>query len=327
MRKFLSVFSKLLAVAVAFLILNIICFFYYNMPVRQQSETGSTDYKWEENKVYSLATEGFAFGVTDSNGFNNLETFAPGEIDVLVMGSSHAEAFNVAQDKSFTSLLNKKSDADGSNMNVYNIGVSAHTFPRCLNNLPAAVDEFKPTKYLIIETSSLADNSAAMNAILSDEIKPIATYNNGILEKLQKFPFLRRLYAQIKSVAAAKSPGSNTIEETQPDYQPLDKVLKNCVAKCDENNIKIIILYNCTLTVDHNGNIEDLKNTDEIEIFKGICEKNGAIFVNMYEPFKENYYKTFNLPHGFSNTEVGTGHLNEEGHRVIADEIYKLISR
>ena len=53
-------------------------------------------------------TEGFAYTKTDENGFVNTFPEKKDEINVLVMGSSHAEGFNVDSDENFTYVLNKK---------------------------------------------------------------------------------------------------------------------------------------------------------------------------------------------------------------------------
>ena len=72
-------FWKVVAAAiVSFAVLNMVCILYYNVPIHSNSENDSTDYVWEKNKFYSRGTEGFAMGVTDKNGFNNLETFEKG---------------------------------------------------------------------------------------------------------------------------------------------------------------------------------------------------------------------------------------------------------
>ncbi|MBR0279256.1 MAG: hypothetical protein IJQ75_04680, partial [Synergistaceae bacterium] len=55
--------------------------------------------------------------------------------------------------------------------------------------------------------------------------------------------------------------------------------------------------------------------------------ENGIYFLNMAGRFLEEYEKDYTLPYGFANTSVGKGHMNVHGHRMFADEIYKLIQR
>ena len=37
------------------------------------------------------------------------------------------------------------------------------------------------------------------------------------------------------------------------------------------------------------------------------------------------FFENHILPHGFSNTSVGSGHLNKEGHAMVAEAIYHRI--
>ena len=99
-RFFLWLGKAALAGLLAFALLCFFCLLYYNVPVHDVNPTGATEYKWEPGRFYSRGTEGFAMGRTNSDGFNNLFDYAPGDpIDILLMGSSHMEGFNVAQGK------------------------------------------------------------------------------------------------------------------------------------------------------------------------------------------------------------------------------------
>ena len=123
---------------IAVAILNILCLFYYNIPIHQRNPNGATDYIWETEKFYSRGTEGFAWGKTDKNGYNNKKI--PEKIDILLMGSSHMEAFNVSQNKNTAVLLQDMLKESGLEEGVYNIGTSGHEFLRCLSNIEAALD-------------------------------------------------------------------------------------------------------------------------------------------------------------------------------------------
>lgn len=325
MKKRLLLFpiKVILAMVTAFVILNLICMVYCNFAIHSHSETGSTDYVWEKNKFYSRGTEGFAYGITDANGFNNLKTFNKGDIDVLVMGSSHMEAFNVNQDKNAVAVLNEKNRSANIDMNAYNIGTSGHVLVRCLNNAPNAIDEFAPQKYLVVETSSVSSDVDLMEKALAGNLKPIPSYNGGIVGKLQRFPFLRRAYNQIENLM--NNGDSQESEKAQPAegcYVLCDELLGNVDRICEEKGIKLVILYQCSLNLDEDGQVLPQDNIQDIEKFKSVCDKYGVTFVDMYEPFKENYERTTNLPHGFSNSRIGRGHLNETGHGLIADKLF-----
>lgn len=323
------------AMIVAFITLNLACMFFYNVPVHKKSETYSTDYIWEKNKFYSRGTEGFANGVTDENGFNNLQTFENGQIDAIVMGSSHMEAFNVARDKNAVVLLNDKLKAEGLNLNVYNIGISGHTIERCLNNLENAIDEFKPNKYVIIETQKIVANESNIKKILDGTYPRLDSHDGGIIGTLQRMPYLRLVYSQLKNLQEnnlRKENNSNNEntkkvdEKKNDDKKMLNTVINKSSKICEEAGVELIIFYNRALKIDEYGNVLKQKDIDDVNTFRRICEENGVTFVNMYDAFKENYIKNHKMPHGFSNTEIGVGHLNEEGHRVIAEKLFTLIA-
>ena len=325
------------AMVAAFVLLNLFCVFYYNVPANQPSRTHATDYVWPGNKFYSRGNEGFAWGVTDKNGFNNLKTFEDGEIDILVIGSSHMEAFNVAQDKNTTVHLNNMFQASGLDLSAYNIGISGHTLERCLNNLGNAVDEFDPQKYVVIETMSLVPDAENVKSALDGTLEPMLSSNHKwFVGKLKQSPYLGLMYPRVTKAignlignhdAKEKTADAKNTDTENEQNQMLDALLSRCAKACETAGVELIIFYNCEIEIDDRGQVLAQSDTDTIENFKALCEKNHITFVNMYDAFKENYDKTNKLPRGFSNTKVGAGHLNEAGHRVVAETLFSVMSK
>lgn len=327
-----KLFCKVIAAAiVSFTVVNLLCVLYYNVPIHSPSRNNSTDYVWEENKFYSRATEGFAMGVTDKNGFNNLETFKKGDIDVLLMGSSHMEAFNVAQDKNTAAILNNKFRESGLNLNVYNIGISGHSLITCLNNLEDAIKEFAPRKFVVIETQTIKPSIDDIVKALEGTLPTIASHNEGIVGQLQKLPYLRLIYFQLKNATKDNNDENNSEakKESNEDelYRLLDELIAKSVMPCKDAGVKPIIFYNCAIKVDEQGKLIEQENPEDIERFKIACEKNDVIFLDMYADFEQYYNEYYKLPRGFSNTKIGSGHINEDGHRVIAERLFSEICR
>lgn len=326
------VFCKVVAAAiVSFVVVNLVCVFYYNVPIHSTSESNSTDYIWEKNKFYSRGTEGFAMGVTDKNGFNNLETFEEGEIDILIMGSSHMEAFNVAQDKNTAAILNHKFRESGLNLNTYNIGISGHSLITCLNNLDDAVKDFAPQKVVVIETQTIKPSLNDIIKGLDGTLPTIASHNGGIVGELQKIPYLRLVYSQLKNAIKdnkVDNHSKKTIESKEDEYyRLLEEFISKSVAFCKDAGVKPIIFYNCEIDVDEQGKVIEQENIEDIERFKTACEKNDVIFLNMHTDFEKYYNENYKLPRGFSNTKIGSGHINEDGHRIIAERLFTEICR
>lgn len=324
---------------ISFMILNSVCFLYYNVPVHSESATNSTDYVWEKSKFYSRGTEGFAWGKTDANGFNNISTEFSQSPEILIMGTSHTEAFNVAQDENYSYLLNSLTNKSGVEMNTYNIGISGHRITTCLKNFKNAIEEFKPSKYVVVEVNTLELSMDEINQISEGTLKKIHSSANPILIFLQKIPFVRCVYSQIDKMGIEiKMPSfkkennqsgeeNSVVVETDEEYESaLGSLVKKIGDIAEENGIKLIFLYNYGLNINENGEVISIPMSQKSKIFIDACADNGIEILDMHNAFAENYNKTHRLPHGFSNTAVGEGHLNKYGHEVIANELYEFIT-
>ena len=150
---------------------------------------------------------------------------------------------------------------------------------------------------------------------------------------MQRIPYVRLLYAQLKNIIqnnkdTVPNKPSKATEVSKTDlYADLDEFMKKSVKKCQDTGVQIIIFYNCEIAIDEQGRVTDRTNLDDVTSFKEICDKNGVIFLDMYDAFVSEYKKSKKMPRGFSNTKVGEGHINETGHQVIADEIYAIINK
>lgn len=312
---------------IAFVILTLFCFFYYNIPAHNANRDGSTDYKWEANAFYSRGTEGFAWGKTNNEGFTNMFDYDDGmKIDILIMGSSHMEAYQVDMGQSTASKLNALLE----NETVYNIGVSAHNFLTCAGNLRAALNKYRPTKYVVIETASVSFSDKAITRAINEKTAELPSNDGGITGMLQKNPYLRLIYRQIKDyknlqAEEAESPEATAGSDTAASESLLDGLLQKMSVWAEEYSTKIIIVYHPGINIASNGTIELIADQNAIALFQRSCENNGILFLDMSDRFKEEYNSSYILPYGFSNSPVGKGHLNKYGHAMIAEELHDLI--
>jgi hypothetical protein len=323
-----TVAQFILAGIIAFLFLNIFCLAYYNIPVHIKTKTSATDYVWEKYAYYSKMTEGFGYGKMNNEGFNNLQDYnAQQSIDILIMGSSHMEGTNVPQDKTVAALLNE--NFNGSK-HVYNIGISGHDFPHIVNNIEAAVQYYKPNDYIVIEISSMQFNIQDLKKSINKTLIQIPSYDNKVMFFLQKIPYLRLLYSQYKHFVGNDEENepkkSDTVFDKTTYTTILDTVMKKLYQVSIEHDIKIIIFYHPYLILDNNGSVSEDTVYEYLEIFKNACLGNDIIFLNMADCFFEEYNNNYILPHGFSNTVIGMGHLNKNGHRLIANRLFRKIN-
>ena len=218
----------------ALAVLTGLCFFYYNIPMHYTSADGATDYKWLTNHFYSRGTEGFAWGKTNNEGYLNTFDYQPGmPVSVLVMGSSHMEAYQVAMEESTASRLN----AALTGKTVYNIGTSGHTLMTCVGNLKAAVGKYLPQDCIIIETAASSFPNESLTLALNNRFPEQQSHEGGIIGLLQRVPYLRLLYKQLRGLWEVPAeeemdavPVSLAASVSQNDPALLDQLCKKILA-------------------------------------------------------------------------------------------------
>lgn len=330
-KELLIVLSKIFISGIfAFIILTGFCCFYYNTPVHYASPEGETDHRWEPNAVYSRWTEGFGWGKTNNDGYTNLFDYRDQmKIDVLIMGSSHMEALQIAESKSAASRLNELLPNDL----VYNIGISSHNFTTCVCNLEAALEKYQPSKYVVIDTWRVDFSEDDILKMIHGEVEEIKSYTGGILGLLQRNQYLRLMYSQLGNwmkMLNKPTQGKDVLDAAENDSQInngifVRELLSKLSLTVEKKGIKLVILYHPFITIDENGAMKILEEPFATMQFSQLCQEYGIIFLDMSERFLQEYEESYILPYGFVNTKVGEGHLNQYGHAMIADELYKLI--
>lgn len=312
----------------ALLILTGFCYFYFNVPVHYACADGATDYYWEPSVFYSRATEGIAYGHTNNEGYQNTYDYTVGmPIDVLILGSSHMEAFEVCQNESAACLLNEKLKE----RMVYNLGTAGHSFLTCVSNLDAAVSKYHPDAYIVIETYSVQFSEGDLLDAINANVAEIPSHTGGIVGLLQKNQYLRLLYTQLTNFSGGQDNGEADLSFAVQEHQGssnedlLDILLQKVSASAGNVGAKPIIMYHSFPKFNEGGQLLLTDDDSAINQFRILCEKNGIVFLDMRERFIEEYRKNYTLPYGFCNTSVGGGHLNKYGHAMIAEELYKLM--
>lgn len=309
---------------IAFTLLTCFCYFWYNVPVHSDTKDGATDYAFEYNKFYSRATEGFAWGKTNNEGYLNTFDYQEGQdIDILVMGSSHMEAYQVAMDESTAAVLGELFP----DYTVYNIGVSGHNFIVCSDNFTAAIEKYKPSEYVVLEVSELLFTEERLTQAINETVPHLVSRSDGLIGVLQKNQFLRSVYAQLHKISTNMKSHDTSNQEikTAGSEELYDELLAKLSTTAAQNGTKLIIVYHPHLQINQDGSVSDITEASLATSFADICERNNISFLNMSDTFISRYEEDHVLPHGFSNTSVGSGHLNKYGHEMIASALYKLI--
>jgi hypothetical protein len=279
--------------------------------------------------------EGFGYGKMNNEGYNNIDDYESQKIDILLMGSSHIEGVNVAQRETTASVLNTLLKT----RYTYNIGFSGHDFLRNLNNLKDAVNYYKPQGYVVLEIQNIICSVQEIESVIYSQMKRLSSFDQGVLSYLQKIPYLRLGYRQIKILTGlhvvdmlnfSKKDNSKAEEDSNIINWGhmailLDSLMVRTRKICIDNEIDFIIVYHPHLTIQKNGSVSTDYN-EYLTKLRNACHNNGIYFIDMTDIFIEEYNNNHILPHGFSNTTIGAGHLNKNGHRLIANELFRQIN-
>lgn len=325
-----KIIRPLLGVLAGILLLDIFCAFYYN-PTGYIVSDGATDLIREPGAFTSRATEGIAWMTMDENGYNNPFTPGEGDISVLMMGSSHTEALNVMPEDSVSARLEALLHADGFDGRVYNIGMSSHTLVRNISNFASALDQFEPTDYVIIETADVIMYTSSLRDAMAGTLEPLPATGMDMPGLITDRPLLRTLYRQYMNLTGEEHVelyADYIPEDTMGRYEAaLTEAFAMLRAEADDHGVELIIYYHPHMTLSADGSsVTPATQVQCAEVFSRACAANSITYLDMSAAFTEYYGARRALPHGFSNTVAGTGHLNPEGHALIAGELYGIIT-
>lgn len=321
-KKLVLWFIKLAAAGIiALIVVSVFSFVYSYSGAHIRNRTGSTDYKYEPGQIVCNLKEGFSFFRMDDNGFHNAAVCK--DVDILLMGSSHMEAVQVGK-KNVAVFLNELLPG----YHTYNIGMSGHTIYRLADNIRNAVDEYRPSKYVVIEMSSVELDPDGMRDIINGKGKKISVRDDGVFAYLQKVPAFTSLYDQadrwirktgdvssgLTQKQAAPGGGAGRLPEGYVDT--LSSFLRIFSEACPEN-VRCVLLYVPPESIGRGGLV---CRTDEtyLKTFEDRCEKEGLIFVDC-TPALEKLHSESVPAHGFCNGGVAVGHINERGHEAVAE--------
>ncbi len=309
--------SITVSLIVAFIVLNLFSMFYYNVPIHSDCEDGSTDYTWEHDKNYIQMNEGIGFGRTNNEGYMDMDDYHGEDVNVLILGSSHLQGFSVPQNRNMSSLLQEMLK-----VNVYNLAIAGHNFKVCISNLKDALEKYHPDT-VVIETSKISFTDDEVEMMLKGTVPQIASENKGIIGILQKSPFLRLAYSQFQNFISSEP--DNKKEKKYADNDSLNELLHMIGDICENCGCKAVIFYHPTLSLNYDGTLQI--NTDErTQIWSALCKDNNIIYLDMTKKYADEYQEGRILPYGFLNTGIASGHLNADGHRMFAEELYKILN-
>lgn len=323
---FYNLFKCIAAFCLAFVILNVFSYFYDYTPYNVECESGTTDFAFSPKFIGYNNTEGFAKISIDKNGYNNESI--PENIDVLCMGSSHTLAYTVNPGEGYPALLGKTLKSE-LGWNVYNVGMIGHEWYYCVDNLEAALKEYAPSKYIVMESFYDKFEIEKLNTLLSGNYPDAGSVVSAKMRVIKKNPFLQVVGRQLKNMLGQDSTVENGTIEKKESFEEYEKILDKTFSQISDivnkYGCKYVFLYHPDIQVNENGQAEAVEDEKYMMLNKKLCDKYDFLFVDMTEDFLKAYQEEYILPRGFVNTKMGYGHLNKSGHIMIADKLSKVI--
>jgi len=291
--------------------------------------------------------EGYIDGMLDSNGFNNLYCIennippTPGQTQrnlSLLFGDSHMEAYHVPMDKNCCYLINKGVEKVDRNFLLYNIAFNALKLSDIVEQYNEAIDFFHPRQFALIEIKNFPDPSEVREITLSQKggLARFDTFGSRLEENkyirfvLERTVFLRAVLYNIQMGMWGKKniEGTSKQEEwNEENVVYLRELLKKFSEPSRSQGIQPIIFYHSRFTLHADGSAMLNENPKIVELYRIECEKQGIAFLYLGDRFIQEYEENNVLPYGFWNMLPNAGHLNQDGHRMVAEELCKVIEQ
>ena len=327
MKNILQICKILISGIISIALLSVVCLVYSYNRTGVSTEIGASSYTCEPGSLTSKMDEGFGWNVMDANGYNNDEAYD--DVDVLIMGGSHIEAFQLERSENVTHKL----DVMLPQYHVYNVGTSGHSMEICANYLDNACAYFEP-KYVIIDLNSLElDENIMESVMLGIYSYPELRTQRSTLARVVRdnIPVSATLIGQFRNWKSKDSTDVKTDDEKYLyDDSAYIETLKNFLHYVGDiaknHDAKLILLYHpMNYDVDETGQLVFEDETYEWEILQTLCEENGIVLVSTKDEYIRMYNEDYVVPNGFVNTRLGSGHLNKYGHTAMANVLYETI--
>ncbi len=335
MKKYIWQMTQWMAAGILAVVICNCLLLVYHRPAGWIERTNSaTSAIWRPGSTLLMGTEGRGTYTVDKNGYLNADL--PRQEDYcLVLGASYTQGKEVKFGKRYTDLLNAMLAASSDELAVYNCSQDAKFLPGIINDFYAITQEFSDAETIIIETGNTDFSSKEIKAACNqhgfdeNQLGSVIMSNMSFIQKAkllvkEGLPFYTILKSQLTAMAAQKEGTAISDNVQSADTEQEQSLLDALALIRSQFNGRLIILYHPMVSLAETGELV-ITEQETTSMFAAACAVNDIIFVDVSEAFLEAYAEDYSVPYGFPNTTMGTGHLSVDGHRVIAEELYKVL--
>lgn len=323
MRKIISICC---AVILSAILVNGVMFFYGRPVAWIDTPNGASGAIRRPGALLVHGTEGYGVNTIDALGYLNYDYPLANDY-VLMMGASHSLGKEMKKDNTYSTLVNKKLSNDSQELRAVNIGSDGHFLPAIIKHFQAATQIYPDSKCVVIELFttdySLEELQGSMNQVECIDYRDAnQVYADQGMKSIVKsyikewLPLLAMAKSHIETVQKPNSTGGYNVNEEK--YRT---VITDCLTLIrSQYDDSIVFIYHPVTEIQKDGSIKIVRS-QTFDIFKEVCEETKIDFIDTGDAFVEHYNKYHELPYGFANTTPGSGHLNEVGHKIMADAI------
>ena len=325
------IFAGIIAVAVC----NFLLLFYHRPAGWIERTNSATSAIWRPGSTLLMGTEGRGTYTVDKDGYLNAD-LPKQDNYVLVLGASYTQGKEVKFGERYTDLLNEKLAKSSDELAVYNCSQDAKFLPGIISDFYAITQEFPDAATIVIETGNTDFSSKELQAACSqhgfdkNQIGSVITFNMSFVQKAkllvkEGLPLYTILKSQITAMAAKNVAASTTAKnDMTADTEQKQSLIEALALIRSQFDGQLVIMYHPMVSLAETGELV-ITEQETTAMFEAACLENNILFVDMSEAFLRAYKEDYSVPYGFFNTTMATGHLSADGHRVIAEELYKVL--
>lgn len=292
--------------------------------------------------LYVHGTEGFSWSRMNSLGMRSPEVAqkAPGEQRILFLGDSFTEALQVDSDKAYPARVADELSLSGATVTSVNAGRSGASPANYIHLAPWYAERIHPD-VVVVQVSGQDFRKDVENAqrnfyvrrtgqsfetVFNAEFRSTNPFVQRLpaLEPVLEIPLVQLMSQNVWKALAANQPKTpfvgaqkKSVRANGSSNQPkvVDAALLDwSIEALAEAYPRLVVVY-----VPHTDFMTGSGNPAEIrDALANACAQHNVRLVDTMGPLEDSFHGARIAPSGFANSTPGKGHLNAQGHAIVA---------